>query len=179
MKDLLEMLPEHFREIPEVVELQNAFSKWANAMHEARDELFAQFDVKTATMKGLALWETALGIATDISRPFAFRRSRIESKLRGLGTTTMGMIANVAESFSNSEIEVVEYADEYRFDVVFTGTVGIPPNMDDLTAAIEEIKPAHLAFAYVYTYRTWGMVKHMTWGDAAAYTWEQLREGTL
>ncbi|MCL2060877.1 MAG: YmfQ family protein, partial [Oscillospiraceae bacterium] len=128
---------------------------------------------------GLRLWEESLGIEPDISKPEAFRLARIESKLRGLGGTTAGMIANVAESFSNGSVDIAEHAAEYRFDVVFTGTVGIPPNMADLTEAIEGIKPAHLAFSYVFTYRTWGMVSHTKWGAAAAYTWNQLREGSM
>ena len=176
--DLIAYLPENYRSSPEAAELQEAFQRWAERLHEERDSLFEQFDVKTATW-GLRLWEEALGIEAEPSRPYAFRRARVESKLRGLGTTTAAMVKNVAESFSNGAVEVVEHHGECRFEVVFVGTVGIPPNMDDLTAAIEEIKPAHLAYGYAYLYRTWGMVGHLTWDDAGAYTWDQLREGAL
>ena len=37
-------------------------------------------------------------------------------------------------------------------------------------------KPAHLAYEDIIIYRTWGMVSHLAWGNAAAYTWDQLRE---
>ena len=178
MTNLMTMLPIQYVNSPEVTELQQSLQHWADKMQSDRDDLFDQLHLRSATW-GLELWERALGLETDISRPRPFRRSRIESKLRGLGTTTKALIKQVAESFSNGEVEVVEYNDEYRFDVVFTGTVGIPPNMDDLTAAIEEIKPAHLAFAYVIVYRTWDMVSHLTWDEAGAYTWDELREGTL
>ena len=178
MKSLLEHMPRQYRGSPEVAELQAALQPWADKIHTDRDILFAQFYPRTATW-GLRLWEVALGIGTDISRPYSFRRSRIESKLRGLGTTTKAMVQNVAESFSNGSVEVLEFPGEYRFDIIFAGTIGIPPNMDDLSAAIEEIKPAHLAYLYIYIYRTWDMVSHMTWGDAGSYTWDELREGTI
>ena len=178
MTDLIDYLPEHYKNSPEVCELQNAFQKWTDKMRADRNDMFEQFIASSATW-GLSLWVKALGIETDISRPYAFRRSRVESKLRGLGTTTKAMIKNVAESFSYGEVDVVEYSTEYRFDVVFVGTIGIPPNMDDLTAAIDEIKPAHLAYEYIIVFRTWDMVSHITWDNAGAYTWDQLKEGTL
>lgn len=178
MSDLLDLLPEQYRKSDEVVVLQNAFNKWTDALTAAREDLFLQMNVKTATW-GLSTWEKALGLETDVSRPYDFRRTRIESKLRGLGTTTKAMMQNVAESFSNGEVTIIEHNEEYTFDVKFTGTIGIPPNMDDLEEAIEEIKPAHLAYKFIYIYRTWGMVSHMTWGEAAPYTWEQLKEGSL
>ena len=178
MNELINYLPELYRNSPEIVEFQEAMQFWTDRLHADRTELFEQFHISTATW-GLANWERALGLETDISKPYAYRRTRIESKLRGLGTTTIEMIKNVASSFSNGDVEVIEHNGEYTFEILFVGTIGIPPNMDDLTAAIEEIKPAHLAYLYTYLYRTWDMVSHLTWDDAAGYTWDQLREGVL
>ena len=89
------------------------------------------------------------------------------------------MIQNMAESFSNGEVAVIEDAANYHFDIKFVGTIGIPPNMDDLTAAINEIKPAHLTYAYIYVYNTHGNLAAYTHAQLAAYTHAQLREGTL
>jgi hypothetical protein len=178
MGSLTGYLPEQYKNSPEVAEFQQALQKWADKLHAAREGLFEQFFLSKATW-GLRAWEAALGIGTDISKSYEFRRARIESKLRGLGVTTKDMVKNVAASFSNGEVDVIEHAGEYWFEVEFTGTIGIPPNMDDLTAAIEEIKPAHLAYGYVYRYRTWDMVSHMTWDAAGAYTWDQLKGGEL
>ena len=174
--DLIDYLPDQYKNSPEVAELQQALQYWAEKLHADRDGLFDQFFIKSATW-GLRLWEKALGLETDVSKPYGFRRTRIESKLRGLGTTTKELVKNVAASFSNGDVDVIEHNDEDYFEIIFVGTLGVPPNMEDLTAAIEEIKPAHLAYEYVYKYRTWDMVSHLTWGQAGAYTWEQLREG--
>ena len=178
MSDLMDLLPDYYRDAAAVVELQGAFGHWSDALDTARDDLFAQLNVDTATW-GLRQWETALGITTDISKSYPFRRTRVLSKLRGFGTTTASMIQNVAESFSNGDVAILEYNAESRFEVKFVGTIGIPPNMNDLTAAIEEIKPAHLAYTYVYIYRTHAALSAYTHEQLAAWTHGTLREGAL
>jgi len=175
---LIDLLPEYYKNSPQVVELQGAFEHWTEALKAARDDLLAQLNVETATW-GLSIWEKALGLETDIDKPYEYRRTRIISKLRGAGTTTVAMIQNVAESFSNGQVEIIEYNEENRFEVKFVGTIGIPPNMDDLTAAIEEIKPAHLAYTFEYTYRTYGELAAYTHEQLSAYTHQALREGEM
>ena len=65
---------------------------------------------------------------------------------------TAEMLKNIAESFSGGECEVIEQNGEYRFDIKFVGNIGTPPNMQDLINALEEAKPAHLAYRFLYTY---------------------------
>lgn len=163
---LIDLLPESYKNSPQVVDLQAAFDHWTEQLKTSRDELLFQLNVNTSTW-GLELWEKALGIETDVSKSYAFRRTRVISKLRGTGTTTVAMIKNVAESFSNGDVEITEHPELYSIDVTFVGVYGLPPNMDDLTAAIEEIKPAHLAYVYIFTFMTWSEF------DAYNYTWDQ------
>ena len=47
--------------------------------------------------------------------------------------------------------------------------------MDDVTAAIEEIKPAHLAYQFIYLFRTWQNFAGQTWGSLLSQTWGQLK----
>ncbi len=163
---LIDMMRPNYKNSPQAAELQAALNKQTEKLMNTKDDMLAQLNVRTATW-GLGLWEKALGIVTDISKLPDFRRSRIESKLRSQGVTTKIMIKNVAESFSNGIVDVIEHAAEYRFDIKFIGTLGIPPNMDDLIAAIEEIKPAHLAYAFIYTYITWDSVERYN------HTWDE------
>lgn len=151
----------------------------AMAVQEARhDDFVAQLWPTTATW-GLSTWEEALGLSTYAAKDVEHRRTRIVSKLRGSGPVTAAMLQNVAASFSGGEVEIIEYPQEYRFEVKFVGTIGVPPNMDDLSAAIEEIKPAHLAYAYVIVYRLWKEVKGRTWGELAAHTWKDVKGGNI
>ncbi|MBE6831069.1 MAG: DUF2313 domain-containing protein [Ruminococcaceae bacterium] len=176
MMTLIDMLPPNYKGSDPDIQIQAALNKQVQKLMDAKDDLLLQLNVRTATW-GLAIWEKALALTTDVSKPVEFRRSRIESKLRSQGVTTKAMIKNVAESFSNGIVDVDEHAAEYRFDIKFIGTLGIPPNMDDLTAAIEEIKPAHLAFVYIYTFITHAQLKRYTHAQLAQFTYDNIRNG--
>jgi len=175
---LTDYLPRFWDNSAEIIAIQRAMEPSMSEAWAAKDGLLEQLNVQTATW-GLEYWERSLGLEVDVGKSTAYRRTRIISKLRGQGTTTVAMIKNVAESFSNGEVEVLEHPAEYRFDVKFVGTVGVPPNMDDLSAAIEEIKPAHLAYDYIIIYRTWSEVSSRTWGELAAHTWGDIKGGTI
>ena len=175
---LINLLPENYRNSSEVIELQGAFEHWTEAIQAAKQDLFLQLNVSSATW-GIDNWEKSLKIKTDVSRPYEYRRTRIMSKLRGSGTTTKQMIENVAESFTNGQVTILEHNSENRFEIKFTGTLGIPPNMDDLTSAIEEIKPAHLAYSYVYVYRLNSELKRYTYAQLNQYTNGTLRRGEM
>lgn len=142
-------------------------------LNNAVDDIVNQCFVETATW-GLRYWEEMLAITTDETKAYEFRRSVIKAKLRGAGTITVSLIKNVAESFSNSEVEVFENVQPYTFEIKFTGPKGIPPNLDDLKNSINDIKPAHLAVTYSFTYNTWSMVSNKKWADVSNKTWSQL-----
>lgn len=175
---LIDMLPQNHKNSKETSDIQNVQDIQVKKIQDAKDDLFLQLSVETATW-GLTIWEKALALITDITKSYDFRRSRIESKLRSQGVTTKAMMQNVAISFSNGATDIIEYPAEYRFEVKFTGTIGIPPNMEDLTNTIEEIKPAHLAYAYVYVYITHETLHKYTHAQLAAYTHIGLRNGGL
>lgn len=175
---LTDYLPDFWDKSAEVLAIQRAMEPSVAQAWADRDGLLAQLNVRTATW-GLTQWENSLGLSTDVGKDVEYRRTRIISKLRGQGTTTVAMIKNVAESFSNGQVDVIEHPAEYRFDIKFVGTIGVPPNMDDLTAAIEDIKPAHLAYDYIIIYRTWGMIAGRTWGSLAGRTWADAKGGEI
>lgn len=140
-------------------------------------EVLAQLFAATATSWGLDIWEQELGLTSYAGKPDEHRRSRVISKLRGYGTVTVSLIKTVAESYVYGTVEVEEQPESYTFVVRFIDPRGIPPNLADLQAAIEDLKPAHLAVQYQFTYTVWGDL--LTWGtawsDVAGLTWEQLK----
>jgi len=142
------------------------------------DNVLNQFFVDTADYT-LSRWEKQLGIPVNENIATEFRRSRIKSKLRGQGTITVAMIKNVAESFQNGEVNVIEDNANYSFTIKFVSTKGIPPNISDLQKAIEDIKPAHLAYTLAYTYNTWSQVSSYKWSDVSSLTWEQFATMTI
>lgn len=176
--DLIPQLPEFYRSIP-FSELQRVLGETCRRAGSDLEFTFQQFWPQTASGWGLELWETAYGIPIDVTKDVVFRRTRVISKLRGQGTPTVELIQAVAASFSNGAVDVVEHNDEFYFVIKFVSTMGIPPNIDDLTAAIREIKPAHLDFSYQYLLRTHAMLTPFTHDELAAYTHETLRGGAM
>jgi hypothetical protein len=175
---LIDLLPSYYSGCEQVVEMQDAFEEWTDALLAAKTDLLGQMNVSTATW-GLTSWEKALGLETDISKSNTYRRERVMSKLRGSGTATTALIRNVAESFSNGEVTIIEHNGEYKFDVKFIGTIGKPPNMSDLTAAIEDIKPAHMTYSYIYVYNTSQALHAHTHARLAAHTHYQIRNEVI
>jgi hypothetical protein len=175
---MMQYLPPYYQESRVMRAIAEAQGTEVASLWATLDDILKQFYVETATEWGLDLWEKMLGLTNYAGKPIDQRRSRIISKLRGYGTVTVNLIKNVAESYVYGTVEVTENPAVYSFTIKFVDPRGIPPNLDDLKAAIEEIKPAHLAVEYQFTYTVWGELNTWakTWGDlnALGLTWDAL-----
>jgi uncharacterized protein YmfQ (DUF2313 family) len=140
------------------------------------NDFLKQFLTPTTATWGLAFWEQGLGLKTDISKSYEERREIIMSRLRGIGTIGRDVIKRAAEAFSGGDVDVIEYPAEHRFVVKFVGTLGVPKNMVSFIEMIEDLKPAHLAYSFEYTFTWWDMLKELTWAQAGTMTWSQLKE---
>ena len=152
--DLIELLSPVYNENLTMQELQGILSNKVTDLSSNFDKTINQCFIDTAT-ELLSRYEKIYGLSVDVSKTNQFRRERIKARAKGVGTITKKMLEDVAASYSNGEVEVIENPADYSFIVKFIGTKGIPANMADLTLTIEEIKPAHLAFTFEYTYLTW------------------------
>ena len=124
------------------------------ALNAAIDDVLAQFFIGSATW-GLARWEEIFGVETETGKPAEQRRAVIKSKLRGVGTVTPALIEQVAEAYDNGAAAETEDNADYNVTITFVSEFGIPPNVDDLFAAIREIVPAHLTINYVFRFLTY------------------------
>lgn len=152
--DLMTLLPDYYKDNLTMEELQSILSKDINILANNFNKTIDQCFVNTATSL-LSRYEKIYGIKIDVSKSNEFRRERIKAKVKGTGTVTKQMIINTAKSYSNGDVEVIEDNEHYSFKIKFVGTKGIPANIKDLALTIEEIKPAHLSFEFVYTWLTW------------------------
>lgn len=171
--DLMQYLPEYYQNVKEVKDLQENLGHEVGQLRYALEDTVNQCFISTATW-GLGRWEKLFGLQTDRSKSYIRRREILMAKLRGSGTTTKEMIKNVAIAFSGGEVAIQEYPREHRFVVQFIGIKGIPQNMAGLINAIDEIKPAHLAYTFKYAYTVWQQID-ITWGQAREKTWGDLR----
>jgi len=172
--DLMKYLPAYYKGVQEIEELQQSLGIEIYGLTTRVQKVLDQAYVETATWS-LASWEAELGLSSDPSKSYVSRREMIKAKRRGTGTTTPEMIQRTASAFAGGDVSVEEVPGEYRFIVRFIGILGIPPNMAGLIQIIEEIKPAHLAYEFAYTYTYWDSLKTITWNTAGTGTWNDLR----
>ncbi|GIO33267.1 hypothetical protein J2TS6_44080 [Paenibacillus albilobatus] len=149
--DLFSYLPAYYESSRVMRADMNAKGTELDALYKALNETLDQFFVRTATW-GLDRWEYELGIETDQTKPIEQRRALVESKLRGAGKFSGRLVKNVAEAYNGGKVDVTFQPAEWSFTIKFIDTIGIPPNLDDLKSVIEEIKPAHLAVEYEFSY---------------------------
>lgn len=172
--DLINLLPPVYDKNDTMKELQGVLSNEINKLASNFDKTIDQCFVDTATDL-LSRYEKIYGLTVDVTKSNTFRRERIKARVKGVGTVTKKMLEEVAASYSNGDVEVIENFEDNSFIVKFVGVKGVPVNMADLTLTIEEIKPAHLAFTFEYTYNTWNDISDITWDEASAHTWNKLR----
>lgn len=137
-------------------------------------DLIDQCFVRTATW-GLVRWEQVFGITTNLFLTYEQRREAVIAKIRGQETTTVEVLRRTALAFTGVEAVVVEDYANYWFYIKFVSAYGIPPNIRQLMDAIEEIKPAHLGFSFLYRYVIWNELRPYVWDDLRVYTWAGLR----
>ena len=150
MKDLMGYLPESYGGSPETRLIQEALGPEMEALWAGRDGLLAQLTPYSATW-GLALWEEALGLATDESKPVGVRQRVVAAKIQGVGTTTKALVKSVAEQVLGVPTDVIERFSAYQVDLAFTVLDVLPPGMSSLKDILDEIMPAHLKWGYLIT----------------------------
>lgn len=145
MSELLDYLPESYRNSRETLAFQRSLQSEAEGLWAARDELLAQLDPYTATW-GLELWERALGVEGASHLDTQLRRSQIAAKIRGQGGTTLAAVREAARAFLGVDAAVEELFREYRIQLdvpaEYVPGAGLPRLMEHLARVL----PAHIAF---------------------------------
>lgn len=167
-----------FAEVEPLQSIYTASGTESGLLFEAIQDILNQMYVETATW-GLESWESMLGIPMNQNESDSGRREVIISRLRGIGGTTKGMIVNMAAAFSGGEVEVIEVLEENKFIIKFVGILGIPENLKGLSAAVEQVKPAHLDYGYEYTYNTYEKINQKRHSELSLFTYENLRSSEL
>jgi uncharacterized protein YmfQ (DUF2313 family) len=175
---MYDYLPSYYEDIREARAIIDTESAQFEQLHADIADVLAQFFVDTATW-GLTTWERICGLSSNnyVYNPFSKiegllfsdletyswgdlektahpksieeRRGAIKSRLRGYGTVTKEHIQNVAKSYANGDVEVVEDYVNYKIIVRFVNKFSVPSDLEDLQEFLREIIPAHLEVEYV------------------------------
>jgi hypothetical protein len=145
---MINRLPFFMRNSKVYQEIFTSEEQQIHLLEAAIQDILVQLSIDTATW-ALDIYEKELEIKTDVNKPLSERRSVIKSKLRGFGKIDALQIKLVADAYTNGEV-VISF--NGHIVVKFTSKIGIPPNLQDLKSALEEIKPAHLKIDYLFRY---------------------------
>lgn len=177
---LIEVLPNYYDDNETMQELQKILSQNSDNLEENLADTLNQIFWMGATGPALlSRHERIFGIVTDSGKSDRYRREKISAKAAGAGTTTASLIQHIAESYTNASVELKENFAGYTITVRFTGTSGIPGNIEDIKESIEEAVPAHLKVLYEYIFNTYGAVGTFTHKQLAAFTHYKIRNGHL
>jgi len=128
------------------------------------NDIEAQFSASTATW-GLRYWEEMCGLPVNEQEPLENRRARVLAKLRSFPSARHYDILNVIKSFVKSgRVDLAVYPGEYRFVAILASEA--EANVPGILAAIEEARPAHLAFSLILAILSRYVVTHerrVTW----------------
>lgn len=160
MKHFIQELPRHYGRSPRDAELQRVLERMAVRAEADKDLALEQLFPSTASGWGLELWEAAYSLRREAGQTERQRRARVLGKIKGTGTTTQEQICGIARVFSPSRVELEVRSAESRFTIWYVETIREIEHKADLVAAVNEMKPAHLAWDIKYreTFRTQGYV---------------------
>lgn len=179
MINLIELYPDHLINMT-TEEIFTAYGYQLEELELSIDALVNEFFIASATFS-LPMWCSFAGIDYDSDLPIDIIRSNILAALKAKETTTVEVIKNIVESYSNGTCEVIEHYGRYQFTIKFVGIVGVPKKIGEIRKIIDKLKPAHLNYDFEFKYITWGDTnefgKPAKWYKAKGLTWLDVRNG--
>lgn len=151
------------------------------------NEIFAAAGLSLDTVAGLILnlynsswfdllseqwvnfYETKMKITPTENQTLADRRSAIQAKWKSGNKVDLALIQAVCDSWQNGEVSAA-FTDG-TIQLTFNSIYGVPADLQTLKDAVDDVKPAHLAVAYV--------LKYLLISDVSAYTLAQMDAAPL
>ncbi|WP_156896620.1 YmfQ family protein [Desulfovirgula thermocuniculi] len=143
---MLSYLPRYYETSLVMQAILEAQGQELDSVYRTLNEILEQFFVQTATW-GLRYWEEACGLPTNEQEPIEARRARVLAKLRSFPSARRADIERVVASFVAGYFDILEHPRFYSFYVrVAWNKVA---DLNALVKALDEVRPAHIAFGVV------------------------------
>ncbi|MBR3861149.1 MAG: DUF2313 domain-containing protein [Oscillospiraceae bacterium] len=178
MRDLIDLLPDYYRDSAETRTIIRALQAGLRALWDAADDYAAQLAPDTATW-GLARWETMLGLR-EVTAPVETRRAAVLNRLRSRLAGAAPLIERIATELVGSPVWLDVIPEEYRV-VLRTDLFGIPDRLPELIQRIKPLFPAHISWGFGVRHHTWLeiMAAYPTWPDIDGTTWDNMAASNL
>lgn len=142
LEGVLETVPDYYQESSVYKNIISVYLKASQESDDARRDLILQLYVQTATW-GLDYWEHDYAITPNPGDSIELRRSRILSKMTGLGTFTKAEALRLANVYSEPQDAIFRsIKNEYAFKT--RHNIDHIVDYEGMIEAFEEMKPAHL-----------------------------------
>lgn len=172
---MIEKLPYYYRKSQVVSDLYEVIAAALDRLSLSVSEL--QRDLFIVTAAKFERHEADVGLVS-VSTDAETRRAKVIARLQGNSMLTLAALKDLVTLYEPAGCTVTEEYEDYTVTILFDGWHGVPDNIDEIKAAVEEIKPAHIRIVYAFTANTWDDVrtKTGTWNAAAAFTWDGIRD---
>lgn len=161
--------------------LNNLFDAAGMALSEVGayvDIVWNDYFFDTCSETRLRDYEKEAAIVLPGGQTLDERRSQLQAKWQGASKCTLEAMQAVCNAWRDATIKL-EFING-RIRVIFISPIGVPPDLNALQNALEEVKPAHLAIEYQFMYKTWGTAKDAgNWSvhyDSGNGLWNDLRQ---
>jgi len=149
-KYCLKLVCRFLRKDPLYISFFGALDGEIKRIDELSDELKSDFFFDRMSEESCRFFEKFLVITVRSGATLEERRTNIKAKWRGKGKNCVVLLQRVCDSWKNGET-VVDFLNG-KIKIKFVGEFGVPEDLEALQNAVDEIKPAHLAYELLYRY---------------------------
>lgn len=147
---ILNLLHRFDRVCPFIQMLVNAIAQVLTQIDTKLSDVYLNFFFTTLTLDGIEYFEDLLKITPTQSQTPDDRRSAIRAKWLSKNHSSIGLIQIVCDAWKRGEV-VADFVGG-KLQIKFINEYGIPDDLNALTSAIDEIKPAHIPFLLLFKY---------------------------
>ena len=154
---MIKRLPSYYRKSKVVKDLYAVIKKVLDKVSKRISIEDLRLFITTTDL--FSLHEKDVGLS-GINADYETKRSRVLARIQGNNLLTKSEFESLIEIYDKS------------------GCTGVPYNIEQIKAAIEEVKPAHIKIEYDFQYNTWGDVKKKfkAWKDTKELMWDDVRK---
>lgn len=142
---MLKNIHKLYRKDPWIQELYKAAGLPLDDVAEQLASIYDQYFFDTATW-GLRVYEKEMAIKSRIDADIDDRRAVLEARWKSSGKVDIYLLQAVADSWHNEGV-TVDFVDG-KITVTFTRDKGFLGDWSTLEAALDNVKPAHLALLF-------------------------------
>lgn len=175
---MLDMLPHYYKDSQVIKDFLNSIQEVFKDVDMRINN--AEKEINIITAEDLSAWENEVGLTSLVDTDKETRRSRVLTRLQGNGVLTVAELIALVAKYEDTEIQIKEDYENYTVSVIFPKRLKAPEKLEQIRAAVEEVKPAHIRVIYTFSeYATHLSLQQYKHGELRKFTHYQLRNEIL